>query len=103
MTRNKHNRLTVSNSHEEILLLRMKVNTLEILLNPGCKRKLSDLFDLAAAATWPYRYFGSGICCVFKGISDFPRHHFCLSFIYITAAVHAAELIPFIPCADYTE
>lgn len=55
MTQNKHNRLTVSNSHEETLLFRMKVNTLEILLNSGCKRKLSDLFDLAAAATWPYQ------------------------------------------------
>lgn len=55
MTQNKHNRLTVSNIHEETLLFRMKVNTLEILLNSGCKRKLSDLFDLAAAATWPYQ------------------------------------------------
>lgn len=57
MTQNEHNRLTVSNSHEEILLLfRMKASTLEILLNSACKRKLSDLFDLAAAAaTWPYQ------------------------------------------------
>lgn len=66
-------------------------------------RENSDLFDLAAAATWPYRQVGLGICCVFKGISDFPHHPFCLSLMYLMVAVHAAEIIHFILCASYTE
>lgn len=48
---NKHNRLTISNNHEEILSFRMKVSTLEFF----SAKENSDFSDLAAAATWLYR------------------------------------------------
>lgn len=72
-------------------------------LHSGCERKLSDFSDPAAAATWAYRYVGLGSRWVFKGISDFPHGHFCLSPIYLTVAPHATEFIPFILRVNYTE
>lgn len=106
----KINRLTSSNSHEEVFVFRKKKNkhpwnfTETIAaLHPGCERKLSDLSDPAAAATWAYRYVGLGSRCVFKGIGDFPHGHFCLNPIYLTVAPHATEFIPFILRVNYTE
>lgn len=109
MTQNKHNRLTNFNSHEEIFLFR-KQSTPEMkavlnfkdttaALHSGCERQLICLI-YQQQLHGLVDNMGLGSCCVFKGISDFPHCHFCLNLIYLTVAVHAAELIPFILCVN---